>query len=334
MSSEQMNLDPVQVSSWLDNNPDFLNEYLKNKQIQRRSSIINERSSSLLSNLHSNIRTTTNIERMSSVNELNNYSQSWGTAPVKKFTKFTFYGSNNARNQSFSEPNLPNSESNSLQQISSIPAKRKNFKQLGIYEKMYTLVKTLYESLDLKTTCKKILNTVSLLLDADRCSLFLVVDDDKAESKKCLISVVFDAQSVSKLLELQSPNELLDTDAESSYEQIKIQFGQGIAGHVALTGESLNIPDAYLDSRFNSNIDKITGYRTKSILCLPILNELGECIAVAEAINKTNYDETIITDDASLCFSQEDEETFSKFMPFIAVNISFCFLYIYRNSLN
>ncbi len=162
-----------------------------------------------------------------------------------------------------------------------------------------------------------ILNAISQNLDAP------------TESKKCLISVVFDAQSVSKLLELQSPNELLDTDAESSYEQIKIQFGQGIAGHVALTGESLNISDAYLDSRFNSNIDKITGYRTKSILCLPILNELGECIAVAEAINKTNYDETINTDDASLCFSQEDEETFSKFMPFIAVNI---FFYIFKDS--
>jgi dual 3',5'-cyclic-AMP and -GMP phosphodiesterase 11 len=129
----------------------------------------------------------------------------------------------------------------------------------------------LYESLDLKTTCKKIFNTVSLLLDADRCSLFLVVDDDKAESKKCLISVVFDAQSVSKLLQ-SSNNDLLDASTDQSYEQIKIQFGQGIAGHVALTGRSLNIPDAYLDSRFNSNIDKITGYKTKSIFCLPILN--------------------------------------------------------------
>jgi hypothetical protein len=57
---------------------------------------------------------------------------------------------------------------------------------------MFTLVKILYQSLDLKATCKKILNTVSLLLDADRCSLFLVVDDDNVnfENKKCLVSVV------------------------------------------------------------------------------------------------------------------------------------------------
>lgn len=187
---------------------------------------------------------------------------------------------------------------------------------------MYTLVKTLYQSLDLKSTCKKIFNTVSLLLDADRCSLFLVVDDDKAESKKCLVSVVFDAQSASSMLDTTNEiNKSFDSDDDNSYEQIKIPYGQGIAGHVALTGRSLNISDAYLDSRFNSNIDKITGYRTRSILCLPILNEHGECIAVAEAINKSNEDE----DDClnlNLSFSQEDEETFSKFMPFIAVKFN------------
>ena len=56
---------------------------------------------------------------------------------------------------------------------------RNSFKQLSLYEKMFTIVKTIYQSLDLKITCKKILNTVSLLLDADRCSLFLVVDDEQ-----------------------------------------------------------------------------------------------------------------------------------------------------------
>jgi len=45
---------------------------------------------------------------------------------------------------------------------------------------------------------------------------------------------------------------------------------QGIAGHVAVTGEHVNIPDAYSDSRFNRNEDVQTGYRTRSILCMPI----------------------------------------------------------------
>lgn len=99
---------------------------------------------------------------------------------------------------------------------------RKEFKQLGLHEKMFTLVKTLYQSLDLKATCKKILNTVSLLLDADRCSLFLVIDDENSENNKFLISVVFDAQSTNSIKEnCQGDND----EFEEVDEQIKIPYG-------------------------------------------------------------------------------------------------------------
>ena len=60
------------------------------------------------------------------------------------------------------------------------------------------------------------------------------------------------------------------------------------------------------DDRFNPSIDKKTGYKTKSILCLPILNELGECVAVAEAINKLGDDDSLIS------FTSKDEEVFRK----------------------
>ena len=59
---------------------------------------------------------------------------------------------------------------------------------------------------------------------------------------------------------------------------------------MAASGVPLNIPDAYKDPRFNPSIDQQTGYRTRSILCLPILNEKGQCVAVAEALNKINDD--------------------------------------------
>lgn len=106
-------------------------------------------------------------------------------------------------------------------------------------------------------------------------------------------------------------------------------LGKGIAGYVASTGQTLNIPDAYQDHRFNPTIDTITGYKTKSILCLPILDENGQCIAVAEAINKSTdfYDDVNIDEkisdlsDASPSFNKEDEETFARFMPFIAIAI-------------
>ncbi len=45
---------------------------------------------------------------------------------------------------------------------------------------------------------------------------------------------------------------------------------KGVAGHVATTGEILNIQDAYKDDRFNRDVDLQTGYHTKTILCMPI----------------------------------------------------------------
>lgn len=181
---------------------------------------------------------------------------------------------------------------------------RKEFKDFNYYDKIYSLVQTLNQSLDLETTCKKILKTLCLLLDADRCSLFLVSNEDNDE--KILVSVVFDAQSTDTQLKFNNG------------EQVRLAFGVGIAGYVASTGKSLNIQNAYEDHRFNRLVDQKTGYRTKSILCLPIINELGECIAVAEAINKLsdeNSEQNIIS------FTRHDEDLFSKFMPFIVIAI-------------
>lgn len=46
-------------------------------------------------------------------------------------------------------------------------------------------------------------------------------------------------------------------------------MGTGIAGIVATSGQILNITDAYKDDRFNRGVDQVTGYVTKSILCMP-----------------------------------------------------------------
>lgn len=71
-------------------------------------------------------------------------------------------------------------------------------------------------------------------------------------------------------------------------EELVIPFGVGVAGHVAETKEVVNIKDAYKDSRFNSEIDLKTGYKTNIILSMPICNYEGEVIGVAQIINKTN----------------------------------------------
>jgi phosphoserine phosphatase RsbU/P len=69
---------------------------------------------------------------------------------------------------------------------------------------------------------------------------------------------------------------------------IRLPLGKGIAGYVAATGDPINIPDAYLDPRFNPDYDRRTGYRTGSILCLPITTKSGKIIGVFQLLNKRN----------------------------------------------
>jgi phosphoserine phosphatase RsbU/P len=70
-------------------------------------------------------------------------------------------------------------------------------------------------------------------------------------------------------------------------EEIFLSFGSGIAGTVAMTGETINIPeDAYGDSRFNPNVDARLQYRTKDIFCMPIGNREGQTVGVLQLLNR------------------------------------------------
>jgi phosphoserine phosphatase RsbU/P len=69
-------------------------------------------------------------------------------------------------------------------------------------------------------------------------------------------------------------------------QEIRLPMGKGIAGHVAKTGEIVNIQDTYADARFNPEIDKQTGFRTRNSLCLPIRNKAGRIIAALQLLNK------------------------------------------------
>uniref|UniRef100_A0A670I3Q5 Phosphodiesterase n=1 Tax=Podarcis muralis TaxID=64176 RepID=A0A670I3Q5_PODMU len=139
------------------------------------------------------------------------------------------------------------------------------------------LVKDISNDLDLGALSYKILIFVCLMVDADRGSLFLV-EGGAAAGKKSLVSKVFDVHAGTPLLPCYS--------TENSNE-VQVPWGKGIIGYVAEHGETVNIPDAYQDRRFNDEIDKLTGYKTKSLLCMPIRNSEGEILGVAQAINKT-----------------------------------------------
>jgi putative methionine-R-sulfoxide reductase with GAF domain len=93
-------------------------------------------------------------------------------------------------------------------------------------------------------------------------------------------------------------NVLLSKIALGTGEPIQVAIGQGIVGSVARSGQMLNITNAREDARFNSAIDKMTGYTTRSILCAPVISE-GVIIGVLQVINKlggtfTKHDEVMI----------------------------------------
>ena len=70
--------------------------------------------------------------------------------------------------------------------------------------------------------------------------------------------------------------------------EIRVASNAGIVGAVCQSAKALNIEDAYKDPRFNRRIDTATGYRTRTILCVPIKNQRGEVVAVVQCINKLN----------------------------------------------
>ncbi len=98
------------------------------------------------------------------------------------------------------------------------------------------------------------------ILTADRCSVFLV-DPYKGE---------------------------LWTKIALGMEEkiLRIPLGQGIAGFVAKTGSAVNIRDAYRDTRFAQDLDRITGYQTRTVLAVPLRGRDGKALGVFEVLNK------------------------------------------------
>jgi sigma-B regulation protein RsbU (phosphoserine phosphatase) len=80
-------------------------------------------------------------------------------------------------------------------------------------------------------------------------------------------------------------NELYSSVAAGS-EPIRIPADRGIAGAAASGRNIINVPDAYADERFNRDVDKQTGYRTRNLLTFPLENLDGDLMGVLQALNK------------------------------------------------
>jgi serine phosphatase RsbU (regulator of sigma subunit)/anti-sigma regulatory factor (Ser/Thr protein kinase) len=101
------------------------------------------------------------------------------------------------------------------------------------------------------------------------------------------------------LIDRNKPDELVSRIAEGIVAQeIRVKVGVGIAGMTAQTRRAINIRDAYKDSRFNADFDKSSGFTTKSILAVPIIDQQGGLVGIVEVLNKKDGG----------AFTKEDED--------------------------
>ncbi len=138
---------------------------------------------------------------------------------------------------------------------------------------------------DLDALLRDMATVTTQLLDADRATIF-IVDRERGEIWSRVA---------------------LGTGAG----EIRQAIGVGIAGLVAATGDTVNIPDAYDDPRFNPEPDQRTGYRTKSLLTFPMTGQNERVIGVFQVVNKNGGGE----------FTADDEETLSSLGASAAVAV-------------
>ncbi|MCA9624565.1 MAG: GAF domain-containing protein, partial [Myxococcales bacterium] len=104
-----------------------------------------------------------------------------------------------------------------------------------------------------------IVNTSTEVLEAERATLYLLDESGRLVSR------------------VKKGGEL---------EEIVLDVGRGVAGDVAATGEPTRVSDAYEDPRFDREWDVKSGFRTRSILGVPVKNHAGETIGVLQVLNK------------------------------------------------
>ena len=92
-------------------------------------------------------------------------------------------------------------------------------------------------------------------------------------------------------------------------EEVRIPMGAGIAGAVAESGRNIRVDDAYADPRFSPEVDRRSGFQTRSILCLPVKNRHGEVFAVAQLLNRRDGES----------FDDGDERRFAEFLESLGV---------------
>ncbi|CRK99879.1 CLUMA_CG013180, isoform A [Clunio marinus] len=323
----QHDVEYTRMEAWLDENQDFAQNYFIRKATRNivDSWLVNHASPASVTNndMMGLMSSPTHVNQQ----QCSSRSGSGATTPVRKISAHeferggllkpivntidgtpTFLSLNSQYDPIIGSLTSQNGTSSSINRTHRLS--RNELKHMDEKEMIFELVKDICNELDVKSLCHKILQNVSILLNADRGSLFLVQGKNTTAAtdgqKKCLVSKLFDVCPRSTMAEMDLR------------EEVRVAWGTGIAGYVAESGVPVNIPDAYQDERFNREVDIQTGYRTKALLCMPIKDAAGDVVGVAQVINKLGGEQ---------CFTATDEKVFASYLQFCGIGLRNAQLY-------
>lgn len=154
-------------------------------------------------------------------------------------------------------------------------------------KEVFELAKSISSVLDVDALLKRIGSAAEKLLGAEASSIMLLDDDRQNLSFKVATG-----------------------EKGGVVQKMKVKVGQGIAGLVAESRKKIVVNDAANDPRFNSQMDKASGFVTRSLICVPMVVE-SELIGVVEVLNKT-----------AGAFSDEDEAVLESLASLAAVSIN------------
>ncbi|MDH3628444.1 MAG: SpoIIE family protein phosphatase [Acidobacteriota bacterium] len=145
-------------------------------------------------------------------------------------------------------------------------------------ERILEVTRDLARPLDIDTTLEHVIDAGRSILNAERGTVFLY----------------------------DSENDELVTRVATGADEFRVPASKGIVGECARTRQVVIVPDCYADSRFNPEIDRKTGYRTRCLMAVPLIGHDDSLEGVLQVLNKRkgvfgSEDERIATALAAQC---------------------------------
>jgi len=181
-------------------------------------------------------------------------------------------------------------------------------KKKNLIEEYINITKNILYEKDSTNLLKQIVNYARLMTNADAATLYIKSEDDKFLEFK--------------IVENETLNIYLDKDIKWPKLPLYINGKKNtemVAVLAALEGKLINIKDAYNEKKFNfegtKKFDKQTGYRSKSMLVIPLKNHENEIIGVLQLINKKENNKIV-------SFNKNDEEIITSFATIAAITLT------------